>query len=249
MKLRSLRNRQAARLFACVLALSALIALSGCMYPKELRKENQVSYKESVLLVQNAVDQYQKDTGLLPIKNSSAETPQYEKFVIDFSKLTNRNLLSDVPISAFENGGNNYFLIINEETKPTVRLMDLVTFQKVSELEQLVAGYVANHKGEVPAGETVAKNLFRLDFDKLGRKPEQIRSVFSGQYVGFLVDASGKVFVDYAMDVMQAIRKSGKTDFEANADLRTVLVEQSLFVPVKSTPYYWIDNEPKPSSK
>ncbi len=48
--------------------LFLLLWISGCMYPNELRKENQLASGEYVLVVQNAIDQYKAKTGVLPIK-------------------------------------------------------------------------------------------------------------------------------------------------------------------------------------
>lgn len=48
--------------------LSLALLLSGCAYPKELRKENQINPAEFITVVQQAVDLFHEKTGVLPIK-------------------------------------------------------------------------------------------------------------------------------------------------------------------------------------
>ncbi|MGO4273670.1 hypothetical protein AB4Z22_28210, partial [Paenibacillus sp. TAF58] len=85
--------------------LCLVLLLSGCAYPKEMRKENQMNPAEFITVVQQAIDLYHEKNGVLPIKNSDMTTPLYEKYVIDFGKLKKTNLLSTVPANAFESGG------------------------------------------------------------------------------------------------------------------------------------------------
>lgn len=115
------------RLFGTLL-LSAVL-LSGCLYPKELRKENQMASGEYVMVVQNAIDQYKAKTGVLPIKNSTENTPIYEKYPVDFRKLQGP-YLSSIPVNAFENGGTAAYVLVDVETKPAVKMMDIPSFQK-----------------------------------------------------------------------------------------------------------------------
>lgn len=243
-------GRRSTSRWAGLIAVAALLPLlSGCMYPKEMRKENQVTAKESVLVVQNAVDQYKEKTGVLPIKNSELDTPIYEKYVLDMKKLTSGPYLGQVPATAFEKGGSYLFVLVNPEQKPIVKLMDLVAYQKAGDVQKWVDEYGKANGGALPLGESAGTDVFRLDFAKLGKKTEQVQSMYSRQYLGFLIDRSGKVGIDYAPEIMQAIERKSWKDSGGRTDLRTLLVEDAPFVPVKSFPYYWKDGEPKAFAK
>lgn len=220
--------------------------LSGCMYPNQLRKENQAKAKESVLIVQNAVEQYKQKNGVLPIKNSSVETPLYEKYVLDLKKLTQGPYLGQVPGIAFENGGSFMFVLVNPETKPEVKLLDVAAFQLTEDIQKWVNDYRSAHNGALPAGEQAGTNVYRLDFDKLGKKSEQVKSVYSAQYLSFIVDKQGTVGINYAPEIAKAMERQGMKTADANADLRSLLPADSPFVPVKSFPTRFIDNEPRP---
>ncbi|PYI55243.1 hypothetical protein DLM86_10360 [Paenibacillus flagellatus] len=219
--------------------------MAGCMYPKEMRKENQITAKESILLVQNAVDQYKEKNGVLPIKNSEMSTPVYEKYVLDLKKLTQGPYLGQMPGIAFENGGSSMFVLVHAETKPEVKLLDVAAYQKTGDIQKWVDEYKSSRGGDIPKGEPAGTNVYRLDFAKLGKKLEQQESPYSRQYLGFLVDRNGTVAIDYAPEIMQAMERKGMKSADAQTDLRELLVESAPYVPVKSFPYYWIDNEPK----
>lgn len=230
------------RLTAVLAVLTVL--LSGCLYPEEERAAGQLPAKDAVLSVQAVVDQYQKDTGLLPILNSEPDTPVYEKYRVDFGKLTRMKYVSDIPPAAFEKGGNYYFLITNEETDPTVKLMNLAVYQQVNDVQREVVSY-QRAKGALPRGEEVYPGYFRIDYSALNIREPKLSSVFTGQTLQTMMDAGGNVYIDYAADMMQAIQKSG-TSPKPDQDLRELLASQSDFVPVKSPVYHFVNNEPKP---
>ncbi|MBW7473456.1 hypothetical protein K0T92_01705 [Paenibacillus oenotherae] len=228
-----------------VLAVMAVV-LTGCLYPEEQMAQNQKPPKDVIINIQSVVDQYYKETGLLPIKNSEADTPLYEKYVIDFAKLQRMNYLSDIPAAAYEMGGNNYFLIINEETDPVVKLMNLVIYQRVNDIQAAVKKYADASNGQLPKGETAYPDFWRIDYGKLNMKDPNISSLFSGQTLSAMMDAKGNVYLDYGIDVMGAVNKlDAGSKPDSSADLRTLLVEQSEFVPVKSTVYRLVDGEPQ----
>lgn len=80
-------NPSKVRLLLLGSAVLCLVALSGCMYPKEMRKENTVAAGEYAIVVQNAVEKYRSATGVPPIKNKDEDTPLYEKkYPVDFKK-------------------------------------------------------------------------------------------------------------------------------------------------------------------
>ncbi|WP_052350442.1 DUF3939 domain-containing protein [Paenibacillus gorillae] len=235
--------RRGIRSTLLIMAAVTLVVLSGCMYPKKQLKENQIPPKEAVRNVQAAIDQYQSETGMLPIKNSTSETPVYEKFQIDFHQLQTQGYISDIPSAAFEKGGNYYFLIINEDTEPAVKLMNLVNFQQLVDIQAAVRTYSSSHNGEVPKGGEAYPGFHYIDFDALKRKAPSLRSEYSGQTLALMTDEQGNVYADYGPDLMQAVQKSGGEPAEG-ADVREVLVSSDLFVPVKSPLYHWKAGEP-----
>ncbi len=232
--------------FAVLIAVMTAL-LSGCLYPKDQLEQNKMPPKDAILSVQAVVDQYQKDTGgLLPIENSKPDTPVYEKYRIDFDKLQRMNYISEVPATAFEKGGSYYYLIINEETDPTVKLMNLVIYQQLNDIQASVKSYSDTHEGKLPAGKSVYPDFTSIDYKGLGIKEPVLSSVFSGQTLSTIMDAKGGVYLDYGIDIMQALQKldSGKMPAEKQ-DLRTLLVDQSDLVPVKSPIYRLRNGEPQ----
>jgi hypothetical protein len=242
------RNGLLQKQIRTALALIALVALlSGCLYPQEMRKENQFTASESLLIVQNAIDKYKEATGVLPIKNSEMDTPIYEKYVIDMKKLTN-GYLGQVPGVGYESGGTALFVLINVEQKPEVKLLDITVQQQAADIQRAVTDYVRANKGVVPKGEPVGEDVYRLDFSKLGKKAVQAKSTYSRTYLSYLVSVNGTVAIDYAADIMQAMERKGMKSADPQLDLRTLLAADSPYVPAKSLPYYWAGGEPKASA-
>jgi hypothetical protein len=220
----------------------AVMLLGGCLYPREGTPGRETAARDAVLLVQHAVDRYQEATGVLPIHNADETVPVYEKFRVDFGKLKRGGWIAEVPAVAFEGGGPYVFLIVEEETDPTVRLLDLRVLERIASVERQVALYLKRN-GELPGGEEVYPGFRALDYDKLGMRDPGVRSVFSGQMLTLLVDGQGRVYADYALDVAEAARRSGAVP-DAGEDARRLLVEQSYYVPVKSPAYRWTDGGP-----
>ena len=235
------RHASAWRALAAILLAAA--ALAGCLYPKDQLAQNRMPPRDAVRQVQAAVDDYLRDTGLLPIKNADANTPRYEKYVVDLAKLQRTGYLSDLPAAAFEKGGNYYFLVLNEETEPTVRLLDIVVLRQLNDLQARVREYAASHGGALPAGEEMYPSFAVLDFDKLGGRKPDIRSVFSGLPINVLVHDSGEVFADYGIDIRRLVESAGDAP-DPDEDLRELLVRETPFVPVKSPVYHWIEGDP-----
>jgi hypothetical protein len=234
-------------IFLLSIFLSLALTLSGCLYP-ESGKSQAVNYRESVKRIQSAVDDYQQEEGLLPIINAGSETPKYEKFRIDLDLLSKKGYLDDIPATAFEKGGSAYFLIINEESSPEVKVMDLVTVQKVNDAQLQVTRYKSAHGGELPVGEELYPGLYSIDGKKAGIASVQLTSVYSGQEIPLIMDKDGKVYVDYVFDIMAVIDKNGGEHEQDNKDLRLELEQASFFVPVKSLPYLWINGQPVPQA-
>lgn len=240
-------NKTYMRYIACMIIVAAGITLlSGCMYPGAKRQEQSVSYRESVERIQSAINAFQQDTGILPIITAGEEVPRYEKFRINLDQLNKQGYMDQIPDTAFEQGGSAYFLVIDEESNPTVKVMDLITVQKVNDVQRLVDEYERSHPGQWPVTqeEETYPGLHEVDLKKIRGEGHELLSVYSRQPLPYLIDKSGRVYVDYAWDIMQAIDKSGTAASSEQGDLRVLLTEQSYFVPVKSLPYTWVDGTP-----
>jgi hypothetical protein len=226
-----------------LLATVLLVTLGGCMYPQEKREAMRTPPAESVLIVQNAVDRFYEEQGYLPIKNFDEHTPLYERYKIDFEKLMNMQYIHTVPSSAFENGGHYYFVLVDVEENPTVKLLDLLTIQTVGNIENDIHQY-AQKNGRYPLGEPVTGGWYRLDYAALGLKSSPVKSVFSGTYTGLLIHETGAVAVDYAPDIMTLVQREQRSGWDEDEDLRKLLIDHSYFVPVRSYPYYWKEGQP-----
>ncbi|WP_059052499.1 hypothetical protein [Paenibacillus senegalimassiliensis] len=227
------------------LATLLLIFSTGCMYRGEQQKAGPVSYAESVGRVQQALDRFQEERGILPIFTAGEEIPRYEKFRLNLGQMKQLGYLDDIPAAAFEQGGSVYFLVINEEVDPTVKVMDLNTVQKVNDVQRQVELYRSQHGGQLPGqvdGEAYP-GLYQVDLSLAQASQYELLSVYSSQALPYLVDAAGHVYVDYAYDIMQAIDQSGRLP-QGEEDLRQWLTDRSSQVPVKSLPYRWLDGAP-----
>lgn len=241
-----LLNIRQSGIILCITLVCAL--LSGCMYPKEMRKENQIASGEFVMVVQNAVEQFHTKTGVLPIKNSDQMTPLYEKYPVDFKKLKERGLISNIPANAFENGGTAIYVLVDVETKPTVKMMDLTSFQQTVEVQKLVDEYKSKNNGQLPKGEAITPSFYRIDFAKMNKKPEQANSMYTRQVMlPFMLDEAGRVTIDYSEELMRLIdKKSLQNSLDPNQDLRELLVKESYYVPARTGPYHWLNGRPTP---
>lgn len=240
-------NRVRSALLVVILTMMMTFLLSGCLYRGDRQAGGPISYTESVDRIQRALDRFQEDKGILPIITAGEETPRYEKYRIDLDQLKQGGYLEELPAAAFEQGGSVYFLVIDEETNPTVKVMDLSTMQKVNDVQRKVLSYQSSQGGALPskADEEAYPGLYTVDLPLLQAESLALPSVYSGETLPFLMDAEGNVYVDYAFDIMQAIDQSGQTP-QGDEDLRTWLTDRSAFVPVKSLPYRWTGSEPVP---
>ncbi|WP_211745031.1 hypothetical protein [Paenibacillus sp. Marseille-Q4541] len=224
-----------------------MLLLTGCMYSGggETKEAAVTNYDGSISRIQNALDAFQESQGILPIVTAGEDVPIYEKFRIDLSKLEDGGYLDDIPKTAFERGGSAYFLVQNEDVDPIVKVMDLVTVQKVTQVQRLVDSYHASH-GTWPMKEEIYPDIHLVDTDAIqssGNRVDDLASVYSGETIPYIIDSEGKVYADYAFDIMQLMeRKEIKP--QAAEDLRVYLTEASHFVPVKSLPYTWHDAQP-----
>lgn len=219
------------RMLGVFLVLTVFL-LSGCMYPKEKLKQNQIPYKDQIQAVQTAVDEFRKDNGgILPIKTKEAETPIYQKYLIDFKKITPK-YLAEPPGNAYESGGVFQYVLVDVETNPTVKIFDLRIAETIREIKLRIKA-----NDYPPYKETLAKNIYSLDFKQLGyKKPPVAVSPYTNQNLSFVVTGNAEVYVDYRPDLYQAIKKS-EVELKPGEDIRSILVKDSMFVPAYSLPY------------
>ncbi|KMY60945.1 hypothetical protein [Geobacillus stearothermophilus] len=219
-----------------LLACLFLVPLSGCLYPQERLKQNQIPYKDQVAAVQSVVDEYRKATGgLLPIKTRDMKTPMYLKYPVDFQKLVPR-YMQEPPGNAYESGGVFQYMIIDAETNPTVKLLDLRLAERIRDLKLRLSMYTDRH-GYPPFQDVVAPGVFTLDYKKLGYKePPYVVSPFSGNNLPFVIDGNGEIYIDYRSDLYAALKKYPH-HYKPGDDIRPILTDHSLFVPAYSLPY------------
>ncbi|RID87376.1 hypothetical protein D1970_05075 [Mesobacillus zeae] len=217
-----------------VLLTGLMIAtcLSGCMYPEENLAQNKIPYKDQVDSVQKAVEQYREDQGgFLPIKTKEADTPLYQKYPVDFQKIVPQ-YLPEIPGNAFENGGIFQYVMVDTETKPTVKLLDVRMAETIREIKMRI-----NASGYPPFKKQLGKNVFTLDFKQLGYKEEPVAvSPYTENNLPFVISGEGEIYVDYRSDLYDSL-KDTKVRFGQGDDIRSILMDDSLFVPAYSLPY------------
>ncbi|MEH7299983.1 hypothetical protein [Neobacillus drentensis] len=219
------------KMLGLILVITAAL-LSGCMYPKEELTQNQIPYKDQVHAVQTAVDDFKRDNGgILPIKTKEAETPIYQKYPIEFKKISPK-YIAEPPGNAYENGGIFQYVLIDVETNPTVKLLDLRMTETIRELKLRI-----KTKGYPPYKTQIAKNVFSLDYKKLGYETAPfVVSPYTNQNLSLVITGSAEVYVDYRPDLYQKLKNSDIV-VKPGEDIRSILVKDSMFVPAYSLPY------------
>lgn len=215
-----------------ILLFLAAIVLSGCMYPQKERMQNQIPYEEQIKSVQAAVDQYREATGgLLPIKTKDEATPIYQKYLLDFKKITPQ-YMPEVPGNAYESGGVFQYVLVDVETAPAVKIFDLRMAETIREIKIRLKGHQYP-----PYKEQIAPHVFTLDYEKLGYKESPVAiSPYSGRELPFIITGDAEIYVDYRSDLYEALEKN-ETEFKPGEDIRSILVEDTAFVPAYSLPY------------
>lgn len=224
--------------------ITSMFLLTGCLYPKEELAKNQIPNESQLEMVQNAVDQYVEMTdGLVPIKTKPSDVDIYEKYLIDFTILKENNLISEIPGTAYENGGAYQYIILDPENNPRVKLIDLRISDKLRELYTKLDIYRSEHLYP-PFGEQIEKGIYKLNYEKLGYKSEpQVVSPFTKNNLPVVMNTDGELFVDYRIDLQQALDEFDHS-FEEGDDIRSILEDNYHFVPVYSLPYTIKDGEP-----
>lgn len=218
--------------------------LSGCLYPDDRLEQNAVPYEDQIVSVQSAIDRFQVETGgLLPIKTREMSTPLYQKYPIDFNKLAPR-YMAEPPGTSFENGGIYLYVLVDVEEDPTVKLIDLRISEKIRDLNMRLNVYRQSN-GYPPFKDVLTNELYTLDYKKLGYDAApSVESPYSGEYLPFVIDKNGDIYVDYRVDLYKALQTM-EHSYKAGDDIRNLLVKESYFVPAYSLPYTIDDkNEP-----
>ncbi|KSU89514.1 MULTISPECIES: hypothetical protein [Priestia] len=220
-----------------IIFCSITFLLSACLYPEANLSQNQVPYKDQLAAVQQAVDDFQKDSGgLLPIKTRDNNTPIYQKYPIEFNKLSPR-YMQEPPGTAFESGGVFSYMLVDVEENPTVKLIDLRMAEQIKEVNIYLNLYRQKHSGYAPFKEVIADGVFSIDYKKLNMKePPTVVSPYSGQLLPLVLNGKGELFVDYSSDLYEVLQKHKHT-YKEGEDIRNLLVEHSSFVPAYSLPY------------
>ena len=220
---------------AVCFVLTCVFVLSGCLYPQSKKVENSVPVEEQVLAVQKAVNQFREEQGgLLPIKNQDATVPYYQKYPIDFNRL--EKYLPEPPGNAYESGGVFQYVLIDVEDNPTVKLFDLRMASVLQEYNLRLSIY--NQENEFPPfKEQLDTYVFTLDYEELGyEEMPVITSPYSQTNLSVVVDADLQLYIDYTPDLLEALENS-ESKFASGEDIRSVLTENSVFVPAFSLPY------------
>nr|WP_251139313.1 hypothetical protein [Exiguobacterium sp. s146] len=204
------------------------------MFPDSNRVDN-VPYEDQLTSVQTAVDSFKETTGVLPIKTRPAETPLMERYPIEFARLV-PGYLADPPANSFEGGGLFLYVLVDAETEPTVKLIDLRVSESLQQLQTNINAFRAK-EGKFPFDGSLGKNQFTVDYDLIFVSEEpSIPSPYTENELPIYVDGTGQLFVDYRADLEDALEN---TDVEPKVgeDIRYLLYNDSPFAPAYSQGY------------
>jgi hypothetical protein len=123
-------------------------------------------------------------------------------------------------------------VLVDVEKNPTVKLFDLRMTDVLREIKLRI-----KTKGYPPYKAQIANNVFSIDFKKLGYDtPPYVVSPYTNQNLSFVITGSAEVYVDYRPDLYQALKKTD-IGLKPGEDIRSILVDNSMFVPAYSLPY------------
>lgn len=211
------------------------------MSPADQDGSGNIPYDDQIDIVQRAVDSYQeKSGGLLPIKTRELETDIYIKYPIEFSKIV-PEFTEKIPSNAYEKGGIFQYVLMEVETNPQVKLVDLRVAERIRELN-LRKNVNA---GSIPFNEAVGEGVYAVDFKAMGfDKPLTVPSPYSDTHLPLVVGGNGHFYVDYSIDLNKILQEE-KPDVKRGDDIRYLLSERSHVLPAYSLPYTVNeDNEP-----
>ncbi|MER2189526.1 MAG: hypothetical protein ABS951_01115 [Solibacillus sp.] len=221
--------------FFIFLAMTVL-ALTGCAYPQESRAQNQIPDVDQLAAVQRAVNDFQAETGVLPIKDSEPDTDIFIKYKIDFNKLVPKYIAAP-PANSYEKGGLFQYVLWNAENDPTVKLVDLRVPERMREVNmRFMATAYPQYK------DKIVEHIYTINFENIGYKEEvMVQSPYSANLLPIIVTAEGDLYVDYAMDLYQFM-KDNEILATPGQDIRAMLADAYPVVPAYSLPYTVDDN-------
>lgn len=222
--------KKASKLFMLV---TTVLLLSGCMFPAQQNAGNEIPYDDQIAVVQQAVEDFQEESGgLLPIKTTEEDTPVFQKYLIDFSKIKPR-YMDQLPGNAYENGGVFQYLLMDVEEDPTVYIFDLRIAEEIRTMQVKIQA----NRG-IPFKKPLGGNLYSIDYEKLGYKEAPtVQSPFTNKELPLIAGGDGTIYVDYITDLYQVSQEKQKDLGESTEDIRTILYEDSVFVPAYSPLY------------
>ncbi|WP_134698955.1 hypothetical protein [Ammoniphilus sp. YIM 78166] len=220
-----------------------ITVLTGCMYPQERKLENQLPPLQQVQMVQGAIDQFFAETRVLPIATKEANTPIFEKYVIQFNQLVPK-YLPYMPGAAFEQGGSHLFVLTNVEVQPTVKLLDLKMVEHIHDIQTRVSRFHTQNQN-LPVAEVIQPGYFKIDLRKIGvaKDRDSVISPVTGNKLPVVMSAEGVVGIDYQKDLSQIIQ-GVQGPIPPGKDLLELIPENSLYVPVKAFSYTLVENVP-----
>ncbi|MCL7745900.1 hypothetical protein [Halalkalibacter alkaliphilus] len=226
--------------YSFILLSISLLLLSGCLFPDDQRAENRIAYPDQLQSVQHAVEQFQTDTGVLPIRTFDETTSLYQRYIIDFNQLVPR-YLQQPPGTAFENGGVFQYVLVNVEEQPEIKVIDLTSQREIQQLQQRLNDYMRQHRF-APIEEMLDVGLFKLDHEALNYKEApHVRSPYHDTYLPLLLTNDGEIIIDYRIDLNMMLNEYDHS-FEEGDDIRSLLYEHTPFVPLRSVPYVLDEN-------
>ena len=211
------------------------------MYSGSEEDSGTIPYDDHVDAVQRAVDAYRESSGgLLPIKTREAVTDIYIKYPIEFSQLVPAHL-EKIPSSGFEKGGLFQYVIMDVETNPTVKLVDLRAAERIRELNLRKS----INDGYIPYNDEINNGVFEIDFKTMGfENALTVPSPYSDTQLPLVVGGDGNFYVDYSIDLYRILSEE-KPEVEPGEDIRYLLEDISPVLPAYSLPYTVNeDNEP-----
>lgn len=133
--------------------------------------------------------------------------------------------------------------MIDVETDPTVKLLDLRLSSEVGAVQQTVNRY-QSRADELPAANKVGSVYYSIDFEKLNMDKVMVLSPYTNQYLSLIMDENGTVGIHYDFDLAHVMREFEIQASENDRDIRHWLTDHYPFVPIKSFPYVLKDGEP-----
>lgn len=216
------------RKFNVLVILSFMILLlTGCMYPDDERIGSSIPPDVDIDNVESAVLNFQEgEGGILPIKTVT-DAVEYLSYQIEFTRIVPQ-YLSEIPATAYENGGHFQYVIIDAEEDPKVKIADLRIIEELRSLSLRING-MGEH---VELGEQVGPNVYQLDLDhyNLAENPT-VTSPYTTTELNVYYSGGQEFVIDYRPDLDLMIENEG-LEFTTGEDIRSILYEYTPVVPI-----------------